>query len=57
MIRLRKIEILINEEFETEKELAEFKKQIAADIARRMKKPPTVYNSFETHENKLVFNT
>lgn len=56
MIRLKKIEIHVNEEFRNEKELNAFKRDITAAVAKRMKNAPTVYNTFEERENKLLIN-
>lgn len=56
MIRLKKIEIHVNEEFESVEQLSEFKTGVASDVAKRMSNKPTLYNTFETHENKLVIN-
>jgi len=54
MIRLKKIEIHINEDFATQTELETFKKSIISEIAKFMQNPPTVYQTFETHENILI---
>lgn len=54
MIRLKKIEIHVNEEFESEKELNLFKTKLTSEIASHMTNPPTVYNTFETRENLLI---
>lgn len=56
MIRLKKIEIHVNEDFANEQELNDFKSGVAADVANRMKNKQTIYNTFETHENKLITN-
>lgn len=54
MIRLKKIEIHVNEEFKSEDELNQFKTKLTQEIAKHMANPPTVYNTFETRENLLI---
>lgn len=54
MIRLKKIEIHVNEEFLTTDDLTRFKQAVTATLAEHLENPPTVYNSFETHENLLI---
>jgi hypothetical protein len=54
MIRLKKIEIHVNEEFENDKELQKFKDVITKTLAKHLVNPPTVYNSTEIRENLLI---
>ena len=56
MIRLKKIEIHVNEEFTSEKQFEAFKRRATRDICKHLKSKPTVYNTYETRENKLIFN-
>lgn len=56
MIRLKKIEIHVNEEFSNENELDEFKNRVTTDVARYLDNKPTVYSTFETRENQLIIN-
>lgn len=54
MIRLKRIEIHVNEEFQSPEKLNEFKRKLTTAIAAHMSHPPTVYNTFETHENLII---
>lgn len=54
MIKLKRITIYTDEEFETEQQLAEFKEKVTKSVASHMKTPPSVYNTTETRENLLI---
>lgn len=54
MIRLKKIEIHVNEEFLHESDLIRFKQEVTAALAKHLVNPPTVYNTFEHRENLLI---